>query len=96
MHYNDTISRLNELALKASLLVDKNESLIKVDQEIRQFFDEELIIARTRRCRTYFTDYVTPVATAFQNVGSNFQLISFLENFNLLKFELSYSPIENT
>lgn len=73
MRYNDTISRLNELALKASFLVDKNESLKKVDKEIRQFFDEELIIARTRRCQIYFTDYVTPVSAAFQNVSSNFR-----------------------
>ena len=40
----------------------KNESRDEVDKKIREFLTEDAIIERTKNCKTYFDQEVTPVA----------------------------------
>jgi hypothetical protein len=44
-------------------IVGANESAKGIDEEIRSFLSEDSIIARTKNCDQYFTDYLPSLAT---------------------------------
>ena len=44
-------------------IIEANESTQGIDEEIRNFFSEDSIIARTKNCDQYFTDFLPPLAT---------------------------------
>ena len=70
-------SSLELLAQEAFDAVERNESLEAIDKKIRTFLSEDSIIERTKNCKTYFEDFVTPLGS-LAKVIFHAQLKNFL------------------
>ena len=63
---SDQLSVLEVLAEKTYTHTLMNGTEKDMDNEILAFLAEESIIERTRSCKKYFTEHVTPVGAAIQ------------------------------
>ena len=70
-------SSLELLAQEAFDAVERNETLEAIDKKIRTFLSEDSIIERTKNCKTYFEDFVTPLGS-LAKVIFHAQLKNFL------------------
>ena len=72
-------SSLELLAQEAFDAVERNETLEAIDKKIRTFLSEDSIIERTKNCKTYFEDFVTPLGS-LAKVIFHAQLKNFLQS----------------
>ena len=56
-------SKLELLAQEALDAVKQNNSLDDIDKTIQNFLSEDSIIERTKNCKQYFDEFVTPLGS---------------------------------
>jgi hypothetical protein len=79
------------LARKTMTIIGANESTEGIDEEIRNFLSEDSIIARTKNCDQYFTDYLPSLATMAEVIFTCSSPSSSVVVHSTLNFEMQAS-----